>query len=257
MAVRTSQFQNEVAMTSNLGQTVTTVPTSISNLNQNFRLEIDRNDSLYIINGTDLYKRNGISNWAAIPNAGWTGTDFNIYFDNDNDIYITTGLQATTKGVFYSNTAGSSWVNKSAGLPGYNFAGNNLVTLYDLQFDAQDNVYAYTLDFRPEAATMLGIYKLNVPGTTALTTLNRSETNLHISPNPANKNTVQLWGFGEQLPVAIRIFDNAGRIVRRIENSAQLNATPVIVDLTGIGSGIYFIEAHWKDKNLVGKLIKQ
>lgn len=147
---------NDIKSYSGTGSVWTAIPTTgISAPINNLLLFADKANNLYVRrNNNSLYRWSG-STWTQII-VPWT-TGGKLYFDNNNNIYVT---ETVGNIIYYSNNAGTSWSGIMTGVPlYYNFTTLTPVLITDLYFDQDNKVYGRSNPL--DELNLAGIYKFD------------------------------------------------------------------------------------------------
>ena len=256
-------------------QSISTIGTGDIDL---ITIDPSNNNNMYVANGSQLYKSTdkGI-NFTFVYTAPTTISNICVHSSNSNIVYL---LTAGTSGqALKSIDGGTTFSNIAAGLPSIGkfcikhqagnannplFIGTNLGVYYKddttatwTAFDTNlPNVKVTDLeinyvDNNITASTFgRGVWQSPLP--TILGTEEFNLQNIGIYPNPSNGIfSVQL---GEVIPRKIEIIDLTGKTIytkNEFDNNKE-----IVLNLSSISNGIYFIKIATETQSLVKKIIK-
>jgi hypothetical protein len=256
-------------------QSVSTIGTGDIDL---IAIDPSNDNNMYVVNGSQLYKSTdkGI-NFVLAYTAATTISDISVHSSNSSIIYL---LTAGTSGQALKSTdSGTTFLNIATGLPSIGkfcikhqagnannplFVGTNLGVYYKddttttwTAFDTNlPNVKVTDLeinyvDNNITAATFgRGVWQSPLP--TVLGTDEFQLQNIGIYPNPSNG--IFSIKLGEFIPKSIEITDLTGKIIytqKGFENNNE-----IVLNLSSISNGIYFIKIATDSQSLTRKIIK-
>lgn len=256
-------FDHVIKYTKGWGTVMDTLhPPVVPNPSTYLHLVVAPNDSLYILDETEIYKRNG-SSWQQLTNGGW-GTSssnigrINLYIDKTGVLYVT----CLNCGVYKSTNDGVTWTNISNGIPTYTPPYNvpSLINFTEIQFDVNNIPYAKSFD--GGAGNLMGIYKYSVITTNTLTTSsgeeNFSSETLQVYPNPCQDNLLVVYSAKNVSKINIEVYNSQGNLIDVKENIVLTNGTNKIeMDVRNYSSGIYFVIVRDQLNTRKAKIIKE
>ena len=226
---------------------------------------------------------NGGTSWTSISGISGTVTYFAIHPNNPNTLWATIGGYNNGNKVMKSTNGGQSWTNISGSLPNLpancivfeKNATNGLyigtdVGVYYIDDNKTDwipfmknlpNVIVQELEiFYPGNKIRAATYGRSVWESdiyalaNSIDNSNQKTTSFKIYPNPTNNEiNIDLSQYDFQ-ECTIRIMNNLGEVILKESNKAT---STINISVSGLSSGIYFIEINTSNKMLYGKFIKQ
>jgi photosystem II stability/assembly factor-like uncharacterized protein len=224
-------------------------------------LTIDRNDSLYLVNDTRIFRRNGINNWDSLHNGGWTNSPLYVSFDNNNKIYLGTNYE----GVFYS-ADDSTFTPFNTGIPTYTDIWGMAypIGIFGFCFDNTNTPYAIAgpaaAIYNNLADTLQGIYTFSTPPPLAA---NQGEISNHGSivcayPNPSNSTVNVAVSLKNSGFIVAIICDVSGKFVKRIPTgNCKAGVNNFSLDLQDIVPGIYYLHLNTSEGEQSVKLLRE
>lgn len=227
--------------------------------NPYYRLSIDANDSLYITESTEIYKRNGINNWVQLPNGGWGNNvsmigNINLRIDKQNNLYST----CISCGVYKSTDGGNTWSNISTGIPLFTPPFNTpiLNIFSDIQFDA--NNVPYALSFNQGANGLMGVYVYTNTVTTGINDHSLSDSELLIYPNPTQEDVTLVFKEELQDNLSVEVYNALGKqmigereiVIKKANNAVELNTD-------SYPAGVYFVKVTNGQTIFTSKFVKR
>lgn len=122
------------------------------------------------------------------------------------------------------------------------------------QYDQASNETWFYLDFVPGEGEMLRINKVMNPNEKVIIP---SQVRFKIYPNPTDGIINMEYSLPENTEAKIQIFDNSGRLIRTIQNTANLTRGDYhnIIDISGLTPGLYFLTIFTQLATVTEKII--
>ena len=150
-----------------------------------------------------------------------------------NPLYV-----ATTLGVFYKDDSMANWATFDDNLPN--------VSVTDLEINLVDNkIIAGTFG--------RGAWQCNIPVQESLSNQEFEMENIAIYPNPSKG--IFNVSVGTITPKTILVYDIIGKIVC-FKDEFQNNQSTVLLDLSNVSNGVYFVKIISENKSVTRRIIK-
>ena len=150
-----------------------------------------------------------------------------------NPLYV-----GTTLGVFYKDDSMSTWANFDDNLPN--------VSVNDLEINLVDNkIIAGTYG--------RGAWQCNIPSQSSLASEQFEMESIGIYPNPTKG--IFNVSMGTLIPKTILVYDLIGKIVCS-KSEFQNNQSSILLDLSNVSTGVYFVKIVSENKTVTKRIIK-
>jgi predicted aspartyl protease len=125
----------------------------------------------------------------------------------------------------------------------------------DLQhnyMDAKGEIYTGNVSLPPFSSIVL----MQIPSTIAVKNITKNTFNLSLFPNPAQQQVMLEYQLNEKSQVQITVFDTLGKVVLQTNKEQQLaGKQQVKLNISGLGTGVYYVEMKVNDGVVVEKLV--
>lgn len=175
-------------------------------------------------------------------------------------VYQTNIYSAKAQGYAFTTTSTAVYKQFSAAINYAGFPGNTVGTAFISIYLSGPTTDAEGI-FIPQAGTwaILDDLSLTYPVNTGISNAVTDVTVEKIYPQPAADYAYVVYTLSETVSCSLKLFDVTGKEVKTIIANEQQSPGryKAELDLSGVGTGIYFVKLSAGDKSRVAKLIKE